>query len=236
MALALSCMLHLYGTCPQHSGLVQAIIVGVAIACICCHLFVTRRTSAYPAALWRHGGSRRCCSQIADNSFPLHRAWDCMGVGFGAARRPLKVLSLCAYAGQGFASGSLDDDAWAPRYFASRGIEMMVAQSYSKNLGAPSELFHSLLGNHLLSCTIFQTALRRHCQFLHTLPLSAEGAVCPAVLAMCLRCHCAHCADRAVRGARGRDQLRAVGRRGRQARAQPEQAHRSGAVQQPAGP
>ena len=29
------------------------------------------------------------------------------------------------------------DDAWAPRYFADRGIEMMVAQSYSKNLGAP---------------------------------------------------------------------------------------------------
>jgi hypothetical protein len=37
---------------------------------------------------------------------------------------------------QGFASGSLDDDAWAPRYFASRGIELLVAQSYSKNLGA----------------------------------------------------------------------------------------------------
>ena len=36
---------------------------------------------------------------------------------------------------QGFASGSLDQDAYAPRYFASRGIEMMVAQSYSKNLG-----------------------------------------------------------------------------------------------------
>lgn len=37
---------------------------------------------------------------------------------------------------QGFASGSLDDDAWAPRYFADRGIEILVAQSYSKNLGA----------------------------------------------------------------------------------------------------
>ena len=38
---------------------------------------------------------------------------------------------------QGFASGSLDDDAWAPRFFADRGMETLVAQSYSKNLGAP---------------------------------------------------------------------------------------------------
>ncbi|EIE18335.1 aspartate aminotransferase [Coccomyxa subellipsoidea C-169] len=40
---------------------------------------------------------------------------------------------------QGFASGSLDDDAWAPRYFAGRGIELLVAQSYSKNLGLYAE-------------------------------------------------------------------------------------------------
>jgi aspartate/tyrosine/aromatic aminotransferase len=35
---------------------------------------------------------------------------------------------------QGFASGDLDEDAFAPRYFVERGMEMMVAQSYSKNL------------------------------------------------------------------------------------------------------
>ncbi|CAL8465616.1 g5152 [Coccomyxa elongata] len=40
---------------------------------------------------------------------------------------------------QGFASGSLDDDAWAPRYFVSRGMEVIVAQSYSKNLGLYAE-------------------------------------------------------------------------------------------------
>ena len=44
-------------------------------------------------------------------------------------------LPVQAY--QGFASGSLDDDAWAPRYFVSRGMEIIVAQSYSKNLGEP---------------------------------------------------------------------------------------------------
>lgn len=40
---------------------------------------------------------------------------------------------------QGFATGSLDEDAWAPRYFESRGMEFMIAQSYSKNLGLYAE-------------------------------------------------------------------------------------------------
>ncbi len=40
---------------------------------------------------------------------------------------------------QGFASGSLVEDAFAPRYFESRGMELMVAQSYSKNLGLYAE-------------------------------------------------------------------------------------------------
>ncbi|KAJ3118247.1 Aspartate aminotransferase, cytoplasmic [Phlyctochytrium bullatum] len=44
----------------------------------------------------------------------------------------------CAY--QGFASGSLDDDAWAVRYFAEElGFELFVAQSYSKNFGLYGE-------------------------------------------------------------------------------------------------
>jgi hypothetical protein len=49
------------------------------------------------------------------------------------------ALSAVALTGsvlyQGFASGSLDEDAYAPRYFVERGIEILVAQSYSKNLG-----------------------------------------------------------------------------------------------------
>lgn len=40
---------------------------------------------------------------------------------------------------QGFATGSLDEDAYAPRYFESRGMEFIVAQSYSKNLGLYGE-------------------------------------------------------------------------------------------------
>jgi aspartate aminotransferase len=49
----------------------------------------------------------------------------------------------CAY--QGFASGSLDNDAWAVRYFVAQGFELCIAQSFSKNLGLYGEragVFH----------------------------------------------------------------------------------------------
>lgn len=36
---------------------------------------------------------------------------------------------------QGFASGNLDEDAWAVRHFVDRELEMCVAQSFSKNFG-----------------------------------------------------------------------------------------------------
>lgn len=39
----------------------------------------------------------------------------------------------CAY--QGFASGDLDRDAWAVRYFVEQGFELFVAQSFAKNFG-----------------------------------------------------------------------------------------------------
>ncbi|XP_022845723.1 aspartate aminotransferase, chloroplastic isoform X1 [Olea europaea var. sylvestris] len=40
---------------------------------------------------------------------------------------------------QGFASGSLDEDASSVRLFVARGVELFVAQSYSKNLGLYAE-------------------------------------------------------------------------------------------------
>ena len=43
----------------------------------------------------------------------------------------------CAY--QGFASGNLDRDAWAIRYFVEQGFELCVAQSYAKNFGLYGE-------------------------------------------------------------------------------------------------
>lgn len=39
----------------------------------------------------------------------------------------------CAY--QGFASGSFSRDNWAIRYFIDQGFDMLIAQSFSKNLG-----------------------------------------------------------------------------------------------------
>ncbi|KAI9312678.1 aspartate aminotransferase [Dichotomocladium elegans] len=43
----------------------------------------------------------------------------------------------CAY--QGFASGDLDKDAWAVRYFVDQGFELLVAQSFAKNFGLYGE-------------------------------------------------------------------------------------------------
>jgi aspartate aminotransferase len=40
---------------------------------------------------------------------------------------------------QGFASGDLDNDAWAIRHFAEEGFEFAVAQSFAKNLGLYGE-------------------------------------------------------------------------------------------------
>lgn len=53
----------------------------------------------------------------------------------------------CAY--QGFASGDLENDAWAVRYFVDQKFEMCVAQSFAKNFGLYGEragAFHFITG------------------------------------------------------------------------------------------
>lgn len=53
----------------------------------------------------------------------------------------------CAY--QGFASGDLENDAWAVRYFIEQGFELCVAQSFAKNFGLYGEragAFHFVTG------------------------------------------------------------------------------------------
>ncbi|KAI8609493.1 pyridoxal phosphate-dependent transferase [Chytriomyces sp. MP71] len=50
----------------------------------------------------------------------------------------------CAY--QGFASGDLDKDAWAVRYFVAQGFDLLCAQSFSKNFGLYSERAGCLTG------------------------------------------------------------------------------------------
>lgn len=58
-------------------------------------------------------------------------------VFFFLQRRFLFAFFDSAY--QGFASGCLDRDAWAVRYFVSEGFELFCAQSFSKNFGLYSE-------------------------------------------------------------------------------------------------
>ncbi|KAJ5093090.1 hypothetical protein N7456_008951, partial [Penicillium angulare] len=53
----------------------------------------------------------------------------------------------CAY--QGFASGDLEQDAWACRYFIEKEFECCIAQSFAKNLGLYGErvgAFHFICG------------------------------------------------------------------------------------------
>lgn len=53
----------------------------------------------------------------------------------------------CAY--QGFASGNLENDAWAVRYFVEQGFELCIAQSFAKNFGLYGEragAFHFVTG------------------------------------------------------------------------------------------
>ncbi|XP_055820191.1 aspartate aminotransferase, chloroplastic [Solanum dulcamara] len=57
---------------------------------------------------------------------------------------------------QGFASGSLDEDASSVRLFAARGMELLVAQSYSKNLG----LYGERIGAINVLCSSAEAATR----------------------------------------------------------------------------
>ncbi|XP_078439335.1 aspartate aminotransferase 5 [Wolffia australiana] len=57
---------------------------------------------------------------------------------------------------QGFASGDLDTDASSVRLFASCGLELLVAQSYSKNLG----LYAERVGAINVVCSSADAALR----------------------------------------------------------------------------
>ncbi len=54
-----------------------------------------------------------------------------------AKERDLIIFFDSAY--QGFASGNLDQDAQAIRYFIDQGMEMVIAQSYAKNFGLYNE-------------------------------------------------------------------------------------------------
>lgn len=50
----------------------------------------------------------------------------------------------CVHFLQGFASGDLDNDAWAVRHFVERQIPLLVCQSYAKNAGLYGERIGAL--------------------------------------------------------------------------------------------
>ena len=49
---------------------------------------------------------------------------------------------------QGFASGDTDKDAWALRYFLQQGHNVMVAQSFAKNMGLYGKRFFFIIVNN----------------------------------------------------------------------------------------
>ena len=49
------------------------------------------------------------------------------------------MIPLFDSAYQGFASGDVDNDAYSIREFVRRGLELFIAQSFSKNFGLYSE-------------------------------------------------------------------------------------------------
>eukprot|EP00271_Cylindrocystis_brebissonii_P009765 TRINITY_DN24_c0_g1_i1.p1 TRINITY_DN24_c0_g1~~TRINITY_DN24_c0_g1_i1.p1 ORF type:complete len:521 (-),score=112.77 TRINITY_DN24_c0_g1_i1:503-1945(-) len=75
------------------------------------------------------------CAHNPTGIDPTPEQWDIIG-DVCQAKGHLPFFDV-AY--QGFASGSLDQDAFSVRRFVERGIEILVAQSYSKNLGLYAE-------------------------------------------------------------------------------------------------
>lgn len=43
---------------------------------------------------------------------------------------------------QGFASGDIDRDAWAVRYFIEQGHNILLSQSFAKNMGLYGQSQH----------------------------------------------------------------------------------------------
>ncbi|KAK0082115.1 hypothetical protein PV325_011033 [Microctonus aethiopoides] len=75
------------------------------------------------------------CAHNPTGCDPTHEQW--AKIADVIERKRLFTFFDSAY--QGFASGDLDRDAYAPRYFAERGLEFFCAQSFAKNFGLYNE-------------------------------------------------------------------------------------------------
>uniref|UniRef100_A0A0R3S101 Aspartate aminotransferase n=1 Tax=Elaeophora elaphi TaxID=1147741 RepID=A0A0R3S101_9BILA len=79
------------------------------------------------------------CAHNPTGMDPTHDQWK--QIAEVCKRRHLFPFFDLAY--QGFASGDLDADAWAVRYFVEQGLEIFCAQSFAKNFG----LYNERIGN-----------------------------------------------------------------------------------------
>nr|CAD7407512.1 unnamed protein product [Timema poppensis] len=79
------------------------------------------------------------CAHNPTGCDPTHEQWE----KIAQVIEEKKLFPFFDSAYQGFASGELEKDAWAVRYFASRGLEMVCAQSFAKNFG----LYNERVGN-----------------------------------------------------------------------------------------
>ena len=75
------------------------------------------------------------CAHNPTGVDPTRAQWE--SIADVCAERSLLPWFDVAY--QGFASGDSDTDAWAVRYFVSRGFEALVCQSFAKNFGLYAE-------------------------------------------------------------------------------------------------
>jgi len=75
------------------------------------------------------------CAHNPTGIDPTHEQWKAIAEVIGAKKH--YSFFDCAY--QGFASGDLDKDAWAVRYFVEKGLPMLVCQSFAKNAGLYGE-------------------------------------------------------------------------------------------------
>ncbi|KAG2228727.1 aspartate aminotransferase [Thamnidium elegans] len=75
------------------------------------------------------------CAHNPTGVDPTQEQWK--GIAKIMQERDLFPFFDCAY--QGFASGDLDKDAWAVRYFVEQGFELFVCQSFAKNFGLYGE-------------------------------------------------------------------------------------------------
>lgn len=86
------------------------------------------------------------CAHNPTGVDPTREQWEALASLF--KEKQLFAFFDCAY--QGFASGDLDKDAWALRMFIDRGIDMLVCQSFAKNMGLYGEragALHVVLNN-----------------------------------------------------------------------------------------